>query len=506
MRARRPRAVALAALAAALASCTVGPNYEAPETQMPERFHETAGTAATAPLSRTTAEESDISTWWTQFHDPELDSLIRQANESNLDLQSVASRIREAREQEIIAGAGAWPSVSVNGTHARFHSNSNPLAGLTGAAAPPGTVPSHTDLHLYSLGFDASWEPDIFGGVRRGVEAARASTAAAEWQLRDSEVSLSAEVANDYLTLRAAQARLAIVKNEVKREQDVLTLTQGRARTGFVTELDVNQQRTQVDATAAEIPQLEAQIRATDHALHVLLGQQPEAASSFDTPGKLPAIPTELPAGLPSDLLRRRPDIRAAERQLAAATANIGVAVANLYPKFNLLGLLSFASNAFTGLSGLLTSKNLSTLGLGQISWPLFKGGQLEANVRVNREEATQAYLAYQKAVLGALQDTEDALVRYATEQRRLRSLERSEISARSSLRIALQQYRQGLVTFLTVLSAETSLLNAEDQVVQSRQALAQNLVAVYKALGGGWNADDLKRVEVSDAEKKSKR
>lgn len=496
------RALAILAIAAAaLGACTVGPNYKSPDTAMPQHFQEAAATASAAPLSRATTQEADLSAWWTQFHDPALESLIGRALRSNLDLQSVASRIREAREQEIIAGAAGLPSISTTATDARFHANSNPLAGLQGDGAA-GAVPTSTNLHLYSAGFDATWEVDLFGGVRRSIEAARANAEAAQWRYRDSEVSLSAEVANDYLALRAAQARLAIVEKELRREQDTLILTQGRARTGFVTELDVNQQRAQVDATASKIPALEAQIRATDHALDVLVGETPETANAFEAPGPLPSIPTELPAGLPSDLLRRRPDIRVAERQLAAVTANVGVAVANLYPKFNLLGVLSFASNAFTGLSGLFAARNFSTLGAGQVSWPLFEGGQLEANVRINKEQAKQAYLAYQQTVLSALQDAEDSLVRYAAEQRRLGTLQRSAAAARSSAQIALQQYRQGLVPFINVLTSETTLLDSEDEVVQSRQAFAQDLVSVYKALGGGWSPADLKRVDVSQAGK----
>ena len=498
------RAAAAAGLAALAASCTVGPDYKEPKAAMPPAFQEASTAPAQVPLSRTTPREADLSRWWTRFDDPQLDDLIRRALEGNLDLQSVASRIRQAREQEIIAGAAGLPSISANALDARFHSNSNPLVGLGGPAA--AGMPSTTNLHLYSAGFDASWELDVFGGVRRGVEAARANTEAAEWQLRDGEVSLTAEVANDYLALRAAQERLAIVRNELRRQQDTLTLTQGRARTGFVTELDVNQQRTQVDATAAELPLLDAQIRAMENALHVLLGEQPEAATDFEAAAPLPAVPTELPAGLPSDLLRRRPDIRAAERRLAGATANVGVAVADLYPKFNLLGALSFAANAFRGLGGLFTAKNFSTLGAGQISWPVFEGGKLEANVRASKEQAKQAYLAYRKSVLTALQDCEDSLVRYAAEQRRLGSLRRSAASARSSERIALQQYRQGLVPFINVLATETTLLNAQDEVVQSRQALAQDLVAVYKALGGGWSDADVKRLEVSQAARRGPR
>ena len=316
-------------------------------------------------------------------------------------------------------------------------------------------------------------------------EAAKANTEAALWQLRDAQVSLSAEVASGYLALRTAQTRSAIIQQSVHHQTELLDLATARARAGLVTELDVNQQRTQLAATAAQLPGLEAEQRARVHALGVLLGLEPETLRmELSTAAAPPLVPAALPIGLPSELLRRRPDVRHAERQLAAATADVGVAVASLYPKFNLIGAVTQASSS---AGNLLSGRSFTDVGLGMISWPLFQGGRLRANVRVSEEQQNQAYLVYRKSVLSALQDGEDALARYTSEQRRLVSLRESQRAAASSAHIAEQQYRAGLVTFINVLTATTTWLSAEDQVQQSDEALAQDLVSLYKALGGGW-------------------
>jgi outer membrane protein, multidrug efflux system len=468
--------------AATLTACTVGPNYRPPALETPPAFQQVPQTKDLAPISQANATEADLSQWWTQFHDQTLTSLVERALRFNLDLQTAASRIRQAREQVIIAGASEWPSINATGSAARLHSNSNPLASLGGTSGA-----TSTNLKFFSLGFDATWEIDLFGGTRRSVEAAHASAEAAEWQLRDAQVSLSAEVAIDYLALRAAQSRIAILRSSIAHQQDLLQLATARAQGGLTTELDVNQQRAQLASDQAKLPDLEAQETAMIHALGVLLGGQPDALAGELTEARaLPVVPQTLPVGLPSDLLRRRADIRNAERQLAAATAQIGAAVAQLYPKFDLIAAPLFVKDT---ASGLLTAQQFTDLELGLIQWPVFEAGKLRANVRAHEEQQRQAYLAYQQAVLGALRDAEDALTRYAAAQRTLLALEEAESSAQSSLQIAEQQYQTGTVDFLNVLSANTTLLDTQDQTAQSQQALAQALVSVYKALGGGWDA-----------------
>jgi len=474
---------ALPVLVLLLAGCEVGPDYKSPQTTLPLAFSESNTKPSTNAATLT--DDASLATWWTRIDDPELQSLIGRALASNLDLKSAVSRIREAREQAIIAGAKEWPELEANGTGLNLHSNSSPLASAFGGGghAPPS---GPSNIKIYSAGFDATWELDVFGGIRRGAEQAEATAEAASWTMRDAQVSLTAEIANDYLALRTAQLRITILRDEIARQQNSFQLIAARRRAGLVTELDVDQQHTLLSNTAAQLPPLEAEARTSEHAIAVLVGQQPEAISNeLESNPKFPEVTANLGVGLPSDLLRRRPDIREAERKLAAATAGIGVAVADLYPKFNLLGSTSFVSNHLTNL---VSGENFSTIALAQISWPIFQGGQIRANIRAKKEETQQAYLSWQAIVLQALRETEDALTRYANERQRQASLETSVQSARSSEAIAEGQYRAGFVTFLNVLSAQSALLTAEDQLAQSRQAAAQDLVSLYKALGGGWS------------------
>jgi NodT family efflux transporter outer membrane factor (OMF) lipoprotein len=482
----------------ALAGCEVGPDYKKPDVPVPQSYAELS---ARAPYSAPNATQADLSQWWLQFGDTTLQSLIGEALHENLDLRIAASRVREAREQVIVAGAAELPTVNATGNAVRFHSGNN-IASSLGGGSSGGAPPAKggTDIKLYSLGFDASWEIDIFGGGRRGIEAAEASSEAALWQFHDGEVSLTAEIANDYCALRVAQARVRILKAEIARQNALLSLTAAKRRAGFVTELDVNAVKTQVASSEAQIPALEAQARASEHAIAVLLGKQPEELTvQLDTPAALPSPPTTVPAGLPSDLLRRRPDIRAAERQLAAATAQIGVATADLYPKFDLMAGVSFASNHLTNL---FSTSNLGEFGLGSVTWPIFNAGKIHANIRGKQEEADQAYLTYKKTVLAALQDAEDAIDRYAASQLALVSLQQSAATAESSATLAQAQYKAGLVPYLNVLNAQATVLQQRDQLAQARQAYAQNLVALYKALGGGWQNADVpakKKGEVDD-------
>jgi len=467
------------------AGCTVGPDYTKPNVAVPAQY--SAPVQTPAPLSQSVAEAVDLSQWWMQFHDAELESLIDRALKQNPDLLTAQSRIREAREQEVIAGAAGLPQVNATGSAVRVHSDSNLQQKLgSGGAATGGSTPSDgTDLKLYSAGFDATWEIDIFGGVRRSVEAAQAGTEAARWQLRDTQVTLTAEIAADYVNLRADQSRLAILADQEKSQRATLDLTTAKARTGFVTELDVNQQRQLLASTVAQRPPLVADVLAMRHAIASLLGQQPGTLDAeLGASQPVPPIPPRLPVGLPSDLLRARPDIRMAERKLAQATAEIGVAVADLYPKFDLLAAASFSSNH---ISNLLSGENFGQVGLGSIMWPIFHGGQIHANIRTKEEEEKQAYFSYQKSVLAGLQNAEDALVRYQTEQQRFLALEEAVRTARQSTELALQQYRIGLVAYVSVLQAQSTQLTAEDNLAQSRAGLTTDLVSLYKALGGGW-------------------
>ncbi|MBS0334057.1 MAG: efflux transporter outer membrane subunit, partial [Proteobacteria bacterium] len=448
-------------------------------------------------------QAADLSRWWRQLGDSELNSLVDRALAQNLDVKTAASRLHEAREQVVVARSALFPTLSGSALAARRDAQSGaggappaangnpggdggaPGGPAAGTAAGGLSLPKHLDV--YSLGADASWMVDIFGGTRRGIESAEAQAQAAHWQARDAQVALAAEVAKAYVTLRLAQARRAQADADVARITDLMNLVAARSRAGVVTELDVNQQRSALQARRAEIPQLDQQARAAIHALGLLLGQPPMTLQAELAPPKpLPSQPAALPVGLPSELLQRRPDIRAAERGLAAANAQIGVATAALYPKLDLLGLASFAGR---DLSGLLSRKNFSTIVAGDGGWTLFDAGRGRAQVRARREEAAQAELAYRKAWLTALKDVEDALVSYGADRERQARLAEDLKTSQDTAALADARYRAGLTTFIDVLQAQGAATQANDQLLQARGALLGDLVSLYTALGGGWSA-----------------
>jgi NodT family efflux transporter outer membrane factor (OMF) lipoprotein len=338
----------------------------------------------------------------------------------------------------------------------------------------------------YTVGFDASWEIDVFGGVRRSVEAAEARAERALWEGRDSAVSVSAEIANDYFMLRTVQRQISITHDQIERQQQTLALIDARYKQGFVSELDVHQQRAQLASIEASLPALDTQAAAQIHALGALLGEQPDALQVELAPTHaLQSADLRVPVlGLPADLLRRRPDIRAAERALAASNADIGVAVADLFPKFNLSGMFDFVS---LDLRNLLDSASRQYGGTAAISWPIFDGNRIRANVHIRKEQNRQALYAYRNAVIRALQDVEDALTRYADERKRNDALRKTLAESQNAADIARAQYRAGLVDFTPVLTAQGTLLDTRNQLAQSDGSLDRNLVSLYKALGGGW-------------------
>ncbi|HEX4050095.1 MAG TPA: efflux transporter outer membrane subunit [Steroidobacteraceae bacterium] len=478
----------------ALSACTVGPEYRQPQMPTPPAYLDAATRTPATPS--TPATEAALARWWRLFQDPTLQDLIGQALADNPDLQTAASRVREARLQEIVSHSAEYPNISAALNVATVHTNegsSSSSGGSSGGSSGSGSgsgggggfaLPSA--LNLYAAGFDATWEVDLFGGTRRAVEAARANTEAAIWARRDGEVSLSAEVANDYLTLRGLQARIALEQEQIQRQRDLFTLIRQRRQTGFVTQLNVNQQTGAVENAEAQIPALQAQARGEMHALGVLLGQTPEALEQrlADT-AALPPAPPALPPGLPSELLRRRPDVREAERRLAASNAQIGEQLASLYPKFNLIAFPAFAN---TSIDQLFSSKSLLGAAVGMLTEPLFDAGRRHASVNIAKEETAQAALAYRKTVLGALRDVEDSLSRYRFDQQRHAALARAVAATSNSLSIAQDQYKTGFVTFINVLQSQYTLLSLQDQLTESDAQLLTDLVALYKALGGGWS------------------
>jgi NodT family efflux transporter outer membrane factor (OMF) lipoprotein len=484
----RPLKGACFVAGALLVGCTVGPDYRKPEIAVPQSYMETAsGPSADAEVAR----------WWQGFADPQLSHLIELALVQNLDVEAAVARIREARAAEREAGAAALPEVDAQASYSRQRISENaipiPPIGVGTPGGGTGFALPGTEFSTFRVGFDASWELDLFGGTRRSVEAAKARTGAAIWSQRDAEVTVAAEVAQAYLALRTAQQRLANARAELERQQRFERLVAARAQGGLVTGQDLAQQQSERSGAAAAIPVLEAQAKAEIHALGVLVGTTPEAlAPSLCQPAAVPQAPA-IPAGLPSDLLRRRPDIRAAERNLAASTADIGVAVADLYPRISLTTVPSLIS---TSLGRLLEWGSRNYSAGPSLSWPLFDGGRRRATVDVRNAQEGLALVQYRKSVLTALQDVEDALSRIAADRAQIGDLQQSLVSAGRAEDVARTRYRGGLVTYSDVLVAQAQRLKMEGNVVDARGALARDTVSLAKALGGGW--PDVSKAEAS--------
>lgn len=452
--------------------CTVGPNYQRPATDVPTAWGEVGPGAATRPTTAAPAVR-----WWTTFKDPQLDSLITRALESNLDLARATARVREARAQRGVVAADLYPNVDVGGAYRHSRSSFN---------GGDGNI--SVEQNLYTAGFDALWEIDLFGGVRRNVEAAEADIQAAIEDRRDVLVTLLAEVARNYIDLRGFQRQVIIARENLTAQQETQSLTQTRANRGLASDLDVVRAAAQVSTTASAIPLLDSQARQAMHRLGVLLGKDPMAlAKELEAPRVIPQPPPSVPIGMPSDLLRRRPDIRRAERQLAAATARIGVATADLFPKFSLTGSLGLSSDDFNDLAD-VRSRYFS---IGpSVSWPIFDAGRITSNIEVQNAREQQQLLFYGQSVLNALQEVEDSLIAYAREEARRKELWDAVEANRKAVALAKQLYDAGRVDFLSVLQAQRDLFLSEDALVRSDQNLSNDLVSLYKALGGGWEIE----------------
>jgi multidrug efflux system outer membrane protein len=439
----------------------------------------------------TAAKPLAASQWWHTFKDPVLNSLIDRAVQSNLDLRIAGVRLREARAERDVTAASLWPAINSSGSYSRIH-NSKYGPAVQGAFAAAnsagGNAPSiKLQQDLYQVGFDASWEIDVFGGIRRSVEAADDTVGAVQENQRGVLVSLLAEVARNYVELRGAQRQIIITQDNIKTQRDTLDLTRSRYNAGLTSEIDVLRQEAQLTSTQSQIPTLESSVKRSIHSLGILLGKEPGALlEELSKNAPIPGIPPEVPVGLPSDLLRRRPDVRSAERELAAATAQIGVAVADLFPRFLLTGSAGRQSERFSDL-GLGASK-LWNVG-PSIHWPIFQGGKIVANIKVQNARQEQALAFYEQTILTSLGDVENALVDYSKEQIRHHSLAESVEANLRSVTLSNELYTRGLIDFLNVLDSQRSLYASQFQLVQSEQSVVLNLVALYKALGGGWEA-----------------
>ena len=472
----------LAALAVSLAvgACTVGPRYTRPTISTPEGWNELpAGQAAPA-------DRAALARWWTAFRDPVLEALVARAVENNLDLKIAAARVHEARAARGIAASRALPEVDASATYLRAQRSDEipPFKSADGTRSPFGPRTQDT----FEAGFDASWEIDVFGGVRRDKEAALAQTQAAEESQRDVLVTVIADVARTYVELRGTQRRLEILDATVASQRDTRDLARSRFEAGLGSELDVTRADGLLSATVSERPELERLAREDVEALRVLLGGgSGPLLSELDTPESLPPVPPEIPHTLPSELLSRRPDLRRAERELAAATARIGVATADLFPRFSIVGTFGRLSEDVGDLSS--GSSQLWTI-RSTVRWPIFTGGRLRANVRVQEARQEQALREYEKAMLVAVEEVENALSAQIRERRRQADLGASVDANRRSLDLATDRYTGGVESFLSVLDAQRSLYAAQDLLAQSETIAAVRLIALYKALGGGWEED----------------
>lgn len=451
-----------------LSACTrVGPDYRPPALETPPQWNSVDSTVIpTAGLSG--------ESWWQLFNDPLLNALVIEATAANHNLRKAEARIREARAQQTRAANTISLGSDASATTARRSDN-------TGSSASG-------NQDLFHLGFDASWEIDIFGGVHRTREAAEASLAAAHEEMRGVLVSLQAEVASNYLLLRGQQKRLATTMGNVATQEQTVALVRGRFQMGLGNELDLMHAETQLSLTRAALPGLTREIRQTMHQLAILLGQPPaNLVDRLHDTGQDLAAPPQIPVNLPSDLVRQRPDIRAAERHLAAATAEIGVATAELFPRFSLSGLLGLQSR---NLADLVTgSSRYWSLG-PTISLSLFDQGSIHAGIEIGNARRDLALATYQETVLQALAEVENGLIAFTTEQETVRTLEQAVATSEKAVSIANGLYEAGLSDFLNVLQSEQALYQSQDQRDLSRQRLNLSLVSIYKALGGGWHID----------------
>jgi multidrug efflux system outer membrane protein len=453
----------------ALTGCLVGPDYQPPQMQVPAAW---TGPTSAQP---TPVEIQDLVHWWTTFNDSVLTSLVNRAASSNLDLKLAEARIRQSRAARGIAVAGLGPTVTASGDLVRSRT------AITTGNRTQGNI-----SNLYQTGLDSAWELDIFGGTRRNIEAADADLLATVEDRRDVLVTLTAEVALNYIDLRAIQQRIDIARKNLKAQEHTADLTHQRFEAGFVGRLDVANADAQVATTASTIPLLESSARQAIYNLGILLGQDPAALLEELTPAAaIPATPPEVPAGLPTDMLRRRPDIRRAEAQIHSATARIGVATADLFPKFALSGAVGFRSNQFS--SWVDWVNRFWSVG-PSASWQVFTSGAVRSNIKYQEALQEQSVIAYQQTVLTALQDVENALIASAKEADHLKALAEAVAANRQAVELSTQLYTQGQIDFLNVLNAQRSLFVSEDALVQSTGNVSTNLVALYKALGGGWN------------------
>jgi len=473
------RPLCMIALLLFLSGCAaVGPDYSRTEPPVPAQFAalDRGGFRGEPPPG------AFLEAWWRSFDDPLLDALMERLVCRNLDLRIASARLMQARAQAGVASSAFLPEGGLAGEYRRIRRDE---ASVLGAAA---TAAGGREQDFWLAGFDASWEIDVFGSVRRQVEAADADLAASGEALRDALISLRGELARNYFELRGLQLRIEIARQEVRIRRENVDITGARAKAGLASELDYARAQGELAGAEARIPALERSLQAAVFRIGVLLGQEPAGLEpELRAAGGLPAPPPNLPVGLPSELLRRRPDIRKAERELAAATARIGVSTAELFPRFSLTG--SFGYQAAESRTMFRDESNFWAVGPA-LRWPILNFRRILSQIDVSKAVREEALARYERSVLIALEEVENALVAISREKRRSESLAEAVRANDLAVQLAMDRYLAGVQGYLAVTDAQAALYAAEDQLAQSRQAQSQALVALYKALGGGWQEE----------------
>lgn len=471
-----------------LSSCTVGPDYKPPEVKMPEKWQNQENPTQCQNLS-----QQDIR-WWQQFNDRDLDQLITESASSNLDIQSALEKIRQARAAVAVAYANLLPSVDGIGSYTRRHSSKNSTGGSisvpTGTVSPVGGGSSGGGgaPNIFVLGFETNWEIDLFGGLRRAEEAAYASFQSSIEAGRATHLALITEIAQNYINLRYNQQTLLSLQEQVNLWEKYLKLKKDLLRSGLTDETDMNAAQLSLDQTKAQIPPIESAIKTILHQLALLLGKEPwYLYERFREPVLLipPSLEQTLSPGLPATLLQQRPDIRQAERDLAANTANIGVSVATLFPAINFVGNYGVTSNT---ASKLFKEDSQGWTLTPSFSVPLIDFGKIKAQIDQAKALQTQSLLSYKKLILSALGDVETSLVALREENSRSQSLYQAAQVAQKTYDLAKDKQSAGLNTQLDVYTAQINWLIAQQNYRESQTTQALNLVNLYKALGGGWN------------------